>query len=332
MVPGASAAANGLPLSGVNGQALADAPPSVSESEGLQREASEQADGDKDLPGRPSLEAHEGGGVEMVEEDDDDEDDDEDDDWMDEEEENDSEDEDEGIDRPKTKTERLTVKGGKAGNPGRFRGAEKELLQTFEPGYTAAIEMKTGKTKELALFWGSLREAYWKAFSWTDAREGMGPKARRYSQKKVVRSTNRVSEISCERGGTYSLTKALKSWFRWRHRNVGGWVAKAWGPAVQALRASQTSAPKRACAWQTYHSHHKDEIKAEAEKRTNSGKAERKGPALKNAIAMEWFDKLSSAEKAEWEEKADVIIAARRKAWEDAKNIEVVTDPELMKE
>lgn len=105
---------------------------------------------------------------------------------------------------------------------------------------------------------------------------------------------------------------------------------RAWGPAIEALRVSQSSAPKRACAWQTYHSHHKDKIKEEAEKRLKDGTTTQKGPALKNKIAMEWFAKLSDEEKAEWEAKADDVIAAHRKAWEDAKDVNAVANPEVM--
>lgn len=169
--------------------------------------ASASSQRDQELSGQPPSEAREGADVETAD-DEDDEDDDEDDDWMDkeeeEEEEGKGEDEDEDTARPKTKSDRLAAEGKKAGNPGRFRGAEKELLLTFEASYTAIVEMRVGKTKELALFWSGLREAYWKAFGWEDARAGMGPKARRYSQKKVVRSTNRVSEIFYESGGTYN--------------------------------------------------------------------------------------------------------------------------------
>lgn len=53
----------------------------------------------------------------------------------------------------------------------------------------------------------------------------------------------------------------------------------------------------------------------------------RKGPALRNEIAREWFDALEATEKAAWETKADETIAARRKAWETARTVAVVTDP-----
>lgn len=126
------------------------------------------------------------------------------------------------------------------------------------------------------------------------------------------------------------ITQSLKSWFRWRHRNIGGWASKAWAPALLALRVG--SAPKRAAAWQLYHSENKDSIGLEATKQVDAGTAIKKGPALRNAIAKERFDALPAEERAAWEVKADETIAARRKAYENAKAGVVVTDPVQMLE
>lgn len=127
-------------------------------------------------------------------EDEDDDDDESDDDFFDDqklfEDENDEE---EDLERPKTMEEREKNRNKRPGNPGRFRGKGEELLLTFEPGYESIMQMKTGRIKELAVFWSNVREAYWGKCTWEEARAGMGVRGKGMQKKSVVKATNKVS-------------------------------------------------------------------------------------------------------------------------------------------
>lgn len=108
----------------------------------------------------------------------------------------DESDDDIDVERPKTKAEREQAKGKRAGNPRRFRGAQEDLLLTFEPAYEGIMQMSTGRIRELAAFWANVREAYWGKFTWKDAQAGMRTRGVGLSRKHVIRATNKVSVTS----------------------------------------------------------------------------------------------------------------------------------------
>lgn len=118
----------------------------------------------------------------------------------DEEEESDDEGEEEGDDagkagtiekkQPRTKAMREAARGGKAGNPGRFKGKVLEMLEGLVPDYVRIDKRKgaRGKNTRLKEFWHIARSAIWDQFHWTELDyDGLN------KQKKVVQAVNRVS-------------------------------------------------------------------------------------------------------------------------------------------
>ena len=82
---------------------------------------------------------------------------------------------------------------GKSGMPPRFKGDERVLVDGFLDRFIRVAGLKQRKRKEMAIFWADVEEAYWKAFTWEQAKVSIGKKAVDWTQSMVVEKTNKVS-------------------------------------------------------------------------------------------------------------------------------------------
>lgn len=74
----------------------------------------------------------------------------------------------------RTKASREAAKGGKPGNPGRFRGEPKDFLLSLMDDYLAIDKTPgvPGKNKHLGEFWHSVTAAFWTKFHWMEFDDG----------------------------------------------------------------------------------------------------------------------------------------------------------------
>jgi hypothetical protein len=104
-----------------------------------------------------------------------------------------------GVRKAKTKAEREAAKGQKAGNQGRFHGAQLEYLQEFIEAYKQIEKGQRGNNPKLEVFWHTVRSGFWERFSWKDVRQGMKQEYRKWPENAVRKVTNAVNTYNLHR-------------------------------------------------------------------------------------------------------------------------------------
>ncbi|GJF00733.1 hypothetical protein PsYK624_170330 [Phanerochaete sordida] len=183
------------------------------------------------------------------------------------------------IRRTKTKAEREAAKGGKAGNPGNFKGAEKDLLEALVPEFLA-IDRTTsrGKSGRFVEFWYKVSRAFWGNVSLARAREILG--------KKVEGMDDQLA--------TVVVNDAVINFFRWKQRSAGMTDRNPWRATLQALNRPQNGAPRMIPAWQVYAAEYRDKLMLEYRLLET---ADNKGIALRNKIARDQFAALDAVDQ-----------------------------------
>lgn len=130
------------------------------------------------------------------------------------EEEGDSEDNDvrfvHAVRKSKTKAHRITRKGCKAGNQGRWDPDMESLLTEFLDAYGMIDKPGRGKNKGLEEFWAMVRNAFWGRFSWREARAVKGEAWKTMPQEIVMTKTNEVSSLPKHAPTAHTHDRRLK--------------------------------------------------------------------------------------------------------------------------
>lgn len=154
----------------------------------------------------------------------------------------------------KSKEARLAAEGKHAGNPGRFHGEQRAMLESLLEKYHAVPKGWKGRNPFLAEFWTKVRALFWETFSWKDVRAGMSKEFETASMEVVVKSTNEVSDFNLPYGSFADWPQSIMSWFRWRDRSLGAGKTNPWEKRLRELRGYTAKNPRRTASWQLVHS------------------------------------------------------------------------------
>ena len=99
--------------------------------------------------------------------------------------------------KSKTKEEREAAKGGKVGNPGRFKGKATEVLESHRTSYDEIKEMGKGRNKAYDEFWFKLHTDFWQKVLWQDVKDMWGEKGKDWEKRQAMRTANEVSTADC---------------------------------------------------------------------------------------------------------------------------------------